>query len=131
VAYLGSGSLNWASDGWLLVSEDAHMTPKSTARHKYPLLWIADELSLLRTRESRDSLVPSEVCELLFWMHPLYSLCLFALFFSQGNSEKSSICSSSDSLTALILSKWMFSNLSRWIRCSCSYLLRRDRASFA
>lgn len=65
VAYLGSGSLNWASVFWLLVSEDAHMTPKSTAKHKYPLLWL-DELSLFKINESRDSLVPSEVWELLF-----------------------------------------------------------------
>jgi hypothetical protein len=38
VGYLESGSLNWESTDVLLVSDDAHMTPNKTARHKYLLL---------------------------------------------------------------------------------------------
>jgi hypothetical protein len=52
VAYLGSGSLNYPSEAWLLVSDDAHIIPKRTAKQRYPLLWIELELSLLRMIES-------------------------------------------------------------------------------
>jgi hypothetical protein len=61
VGYLGSGSLNYPSEVPLLVIDDAHIMPNNTARHKYPLLCIDVEFSLFRMRESRDSLVPSEV----------------------------------------------------------------------
>jgi hypothetical protein len=91
VGYLGSGSLNYPSEVPLLAKEEAHIIPKSTAKQKYPLLWIEVELSLFNMSESCDSLVPSEVPEVLFWMHPLYNLGLFTDFFSVGNSEKSSI----------------------------------------
>jgi hypothetical protein len=80
------------------------------------LLWIELELSLLRMIESWDPSVPSEVCELVFWMQPLYNLYLLLL--ACGSSEKSSIGSSSESLMMLILSSWIPSNLSLLMRCS-------------
>lgn len=61
VGYLDSGSLNCASAVGLFVRDEAHITPNKTARHKYLLLCIVVEFSLFKTRESIDSLVPSEV----------------------------------------------------------------------
>lgn len=116
VGYLGNGSLNCPSEVPLFVIEDAHIIPKTTARQKYPLLCIDVELSLFKIRElSRDSSVPSEVPEVLFWMHPLYNLGLWVDFFSVGNSEKSSIIFWSFislSLISLSLSNWICSNFS-------------------
>lgn len=46
--------------------DDAHITPNNTARARYLLLCIAFEFSFFKTNDSIDSLLPSDVCELLF-----------------------------------------------------------------